>query len=64
MKKFTIYVPNTRLLETVIEEMTNKISCFIDREYVEMNYSKVEVTCRAEDSDYVLSCLTAVALLS
>lgn len=64
MKRYTIYVPNTRLLDTVLEEITNQIPSFVNREYVEMNYSKVEVTCRKEDSDFVLTRLTAVALLS
>jgi len=64
MKRYTIYTPNTRLLDTIIAEMTNSIPCFIDRECIEMDYSKVTVTCREEDSDYVRSCLTAVLLLS
>ena len=64
MKKFTIYVPNTRLLDTVLAEITDRVPCFVNREYVEMNFSKVEVTCREEDTDFVLTRLTAVALLS
>ena len=62
MKKFTIYAPNTCLLDTIIGEIANQIPCFINREYVEMDYSKVEVTCREEDTDFVLNRLTVVTL--
>lgn len=64
MKKFTIYAPNTCLLDTIIGEITNQIPCFVNREYVEMDCSKVEVICREEDTDFVLTRLTAVVLLS
>lgn len=64
MKRYTIYTSNTRLLETIIAEMRSTIPCFIDRECIEMDFSKVTVTCREEDSDYVRFCLTAVLLLS
>ena len=64
MKKFTIYVQNTRLLDTVLTEIRGQIPCFISREYVGKIFSKVEVTCREEDSDFVVSRLVAVMLLS
>lgn len=64
MKKFTIYAPNTRLLDTIIEEITNQVPCFVNREYVEMDCSKVEVTCREEDTDFVITRLAAIVLLS
>lgn len=64
MKKFTIYAPNSRLLETIIDEITDEIPSFVEFEPVEMNFLKVEVTCREEDANFVLRELTAIALLS
>jgi hypothetical protein len=64
MKRFTIYAPNTRILDTVIREITDAIPSFVEFEPVEMDFLKVEVTCREEDTDFVLRELTAITLLS
>ena len=41
MTKFEAYLMNTALLEDTLERICNTFPCFIYREYVEMNFSKV-----------------------
>lgn len=64
MTKFEIFVQNTALLDFVLDEITDLVPCFIDREYVEMDCSRVKVTCRVEDADAVYTRLVALILLS
>ena len=43
------YIENTNALEVALEKLSEKIPCFINREYVEMNYSKITIHARVED---------------
>ena len=43
------YIENTNALEVALEKLSEKIPCFVTREYVEMNYSKVTIHARIED---------------
>ena len=49
MTKATYYIENTNELEMVLEVLKEIIPCFIEREYIEMNYSEVTITARIED---------------
>lgn len=49
MEKRVYYKPNSVDLDVVIEHIKSVIPCFITREYIEMNYSKVEIIARVED---------------
>lgn len=49
MKKGTYYIENTNELEMVLEVLKEVIPCFIEREYIEMNFSEVTITARVED---------------
>jgi len=49
MKKATYYIENTVNLDATLEMLKVVIPCFIEREYIEMNYSEVTITARAED---------------
>lgn len=49
MEKRVYYKPNSVDLDVVIEHIKSAIPCFITREYIEMNYSKVEIIARVED---------------
>lgn len=49
MTKKVYYIENSIALEAVLETLQNVIPCFIDREYVEMNYSEIEIIARTED---------------
>jgi hypothetical protein len=64
MTKFEAYLMNTALLEDVLERICNTFPCFINREYVEMNFSKVTITCRADDAEAIGLELTVCAMLS
>ena len=64
MTKFEAYLMNTALLEDTLKHIRDAFPCFIDREYVEMNFSKVTITCRAEDADAIGLELTVCAMLS
>ena len=43
------YIENTNALEVTLEKLSEKIPCFVTREYVEMNYSKITIHARVED---------------
>lgn len=43
------YIENTNALEVALEKLSEKIPCFINREYIEMNYSKITIHARVED---------------
>ena len=64
MTKFEAYLMNTALLEDTLKCISNTFPCFINREYVEMNFSKVTITCRVEDADCIGLELTVCAMLS
>lgn len=49
MKKRVYYKPNSVDLDIVIEHIKKVFPCFITREYLEMNCSKVEIIARVED---------------
>lgn len=49
MTKATYFIENTNELEMVLEVLKEVIPCFIEREYVEMNFSEVTITARVED---------------
>ena len=53
MNTYIIYIENTSTNEAIIESLIDCIPCFITRTYVEMDYSELEITCRAEDSAVV-----------
>ena len=42
------WIENTNELETALDKL-DCIPCFVDREFVEMNYSKVTINARQED---------------
>lgn len=49
MKKGTYYIENTVMLDHILSVLKELIPCFVEREYIEMNYSEITVTARAED---------------
>jgi hypothetical protein len=60
MNRYTVYIENTNTNEAIIESLIDRVPCFVTRTYVEMDSSKLEITCRAEDSaavELAISCL-------
>lgn len=49
MTKKVYYIENTNILDMALSILTYDIPCFIDREFIEMNYSIISILCRAED---------------
>lgn len=43
------YIENSYDLSMALGEIEEKFPCFVDREYIEMNYSKVTIKARQED---------------
>ena len=43
------YIENTNKLDKALITLEQKIPCFINRELIEMNYSKIEINARTED---------------
>lgn len=53
MEKRVYYKPNGVDLDVIVEHIKSVIPCFITREYIEMNYSKIEIIARVEDAPTV-----------
>ena len=49
MREKSWYIKNTPELNDFLEEIEMNVPCFIIREYVEMDYSKVNTLAREED---------------
>lgn len=49
MVKRVYYIENSIAPEKVLETLKTVIPCFINREYIEMDFSEVEVIAREED---------------
>ena len=60
MIKKTYYIENSYELETALATLAAIVPCFINREYIEMNYSEIEITARQEDFRSVENLLSAL----
>lgn len=49
MTKKVYYIENTAELDLALVCLADLVPCFIDREYIEMDYSAVTIICRTED---------------
>lgn len=49
METKTYYIQNTNELDEAIETIENNFPCFVNREFIEMDYSEVEIKTRLED---------------
>lgn len=49
MGKKTFYIANSEQLDEILLALKDRIPCFINREYIEMNFSQVEIVARIED---------------
>lgn len=53
VEKIYFVANGTENLDEAIEALENAIPCFITREYVEMDYSKIIINARVEDLAFV-----------
>lgn len=58
MTKTVFYLPNHPMLDQVLADIKERIPCFVEREYIEMDFSKVTITFRNEDAEWVLTTLS------
>ncbi len=49
MTEKTYYIENSIELEEALEQIEQNFPCFVDRELIEMNYSRVTINAREED---------------
>lgn len=49
MKKISTYVQNSSILDEALQFIATTWPCFVNREYIEMDYSLVTITTRKED---------------
>lgn len=45
----TYYIQNLVELDDILDEIEETFPCFIEREYIEMDYSEVSINARDED---------------
>ncbi len=49
MTNKTYYIQNSTELDDVLDEIEETFPCFIDREFIEMDYSEIAINAREED---------------
>ena len=49
MIKKVYYIENSVALDNALAKISEKLPCFVNREYIEMNYSEVTITAKEED---------------
>ena len=50
MRDMVFYVENTNGADEAYNKVMMGFPCFIDRENIEMNYSKISIKCRQDDA--------------
>ena len=45
----TYYIQNLAELDDILDEIEETFPCFVEREYIEMDYSEVSINARDED---------------
>lgn len=45
----TYYIENTTELNNALELIENTFPCFVERKYIEMDYSQIDIKAREED---------------
>ena len=53
MTKCVFYIENSVTLDVTLESTKLAVPCFINREYIEMDYSQVEIIARIEDWAFI-----------
>ena len=49
MTKKVYYIENKAELDEALDKISKTFPCFIQSDFIEMNYSKVEINARVED---------------
>ena len=57
MTKKVYYIENTSALDNALARIEASFPCFIDREYIVMNYSQISINARTEDINSIQSIL-------
>lgn len=51
----TYYIKNSSFLNQTLKIIKKNVPCFIEREFIEMDMSKVTIKCRWEDIEYIIA---------
>lgn len=54
MERKVFYIENTKALTDTLDKIVYDFPCWISREFIEMNYSEVGITVRAEDMSAIM----------
>ena len=54
MEEKIYYIENTDELNDAMERIENDFPCFTEREFIEMDYSKITIKARTEDITHLL----------
>ena len=57
MENLTISVENGCGIDKILDWIIDTFACFVEREFVELDYSQVSITARAEDMPYIENAL-------
>lgn len=60
MENIVYFKQNSEDLDRALKFIKVAVPCFINREYIEMNYSKIEIIARVEDVAFVKRMMNAV----
>lgn len=63
MITLTAYLKNGAMLDAMMKEIEELFPCFTQREFCEMDFSKITIKCREEDRTVINRKLVAVAML-
>ena len=53
MENRNYYLKNGEKLDRALEAVSNAFPCFIEREFIEMDHSKISIKSRVEDADAI-----------
>ena len=53
MEEKIYYIENTDELNDAMERIENDFPCFTEREFIEMDYSKITIKARTEDIKHI-----------
>ena len=61
MIKRTYYLKNSQLLDDLLGFIGDTVPCFIEREFIEMDHSKVTLQFREADAPYITKQIALVS---
>ena len=57
MRNITVFVENGCGIDKVLDWIIDTFACFVERDFVEMDYSLISIMARTEDMPYIENAL-------